>query len=46
MDTSKYLKELTILHESCYRGNVAEVIKAVSKSKIKGEFVIILDGKK
>jgi 16S rRNA (cytidine1402-2'-O)-methyltransferase len=40
------LKELTKLHESCYRGSVDDVIEAVSKSKIKGEFVIILDGKK
>ena len=37
---------LTKLHETVYRGSVSEVINQVYKSKIKGEFVIILDAKK
>ena len=40
------LKELTKIHESVFRGDISDVTNAVSKSKIKGEFVIILDGRK
>lgn len=40
------LKELTKIHESVFRGTISDVINAISKSKIKGEFVIILDGNK
>ena len=40
------LKELTKIHESVFRGTISDVINAISKSKIKGEFVIILDGGK
>ena len=40
------LKELTKIHESVFRGTISDVINAISKSKIKGEFVIILDGEK
>ena len=40
------LKELTKIHESVFRGTISEVINAISQSKIKGEFVIILDGNK
>ena len=40
------LKELTKMHESVFRGDISDVINAVSKAKIKGEFVIILDGGK
>ena len=40
------LKELTKLNETVFRGNITEVIDAISKSVIKGEFVIVLDGKK
>ena len=39
------LKELTKIHETTYRGNIEDVILEISKSKIKGEFVIVLDGK-
>jgi len=39
------LKELTKMHESIYRGSVLEVVDSIGKSKIKGEFVIILHGK-
>ena len=40
------LKELTKINETCYRGTIESVIEDISESKIKGEFVIILDGKK
>ena len=40
------VKELTKLHEANYRGNIQTVLDEISSSKIKGEFVIILDGKK
>ena len=40
------LKELTKLHETVYRGSVIEVLNSISKSTIKGEFVIILNGNK
>ena len=40
------LKELTKMHESVFRGDISDVINDVLKTKIKGEFVIILDGEK
>ena len=40
------IKELTKLFETTYRGSIKDVIGQISLSNIKGEFVIILDGKK
>ena len=40
------VKELTKIYETTYRGSIKEVIDYISNSTIKGEFVIILDGKK
>jgi len=40
------IKELTKLNEAVYRGTISTVIDLINKSKLKGEFVIILDGKK
>jgi len=37
--------ELTKLNEKIYRGSLKDVWEEISKSTIKGEFVIILDGK-
>tara|TARA_B100000579_G_C22662994_1_gene771850 strand:- start:38 stop:706 length:669 start_codon:yes stop_codon:yes gene_type:complete len=39
------IKELTKLNEKIYRGSVQDVLEELLKSNIKGEFVIILDGK-
>ena len=39
-------KEITKLHETNYRDTVENLIYIISKSSIKGEFVIILNGKK
>jgi 16S rRNA (cytidine1402-2'-O)-methyltransferase len=39
------LKELTKLNETIYRGNINHIIDAISKSTIKGEFIIIINGK-
>jgi len=38
------LKELTKIYESTYRGSILEVLDSIGKSKIKGEFIIILSG--
>ncbi|MAQ47609.1 MAG: 16S rRNA (cytidine(1402)-2'-O)-methyltransferase [Flavobacteriales bacterium] len=40
------IKEISKVYETAYRGNIREVIDSISNSKLKGEFVIILDGKK
>ena len=40
------IKELTKLNERIYRGLVKDVLKQLSKSIIKGEFVIIIEGAK
>ena len=39
-------RELTKKFETIYRGEIGEVIKKIEKDKIKGEFVIIIEGKK
>jgi len=39
-------KELTKYFEKVFRGNIKEVIEALKKSKIKGEFTIIINSKK
>lgn len=38
-------RELTKKFETIYRGNIEEVIKKLEKDKIKGEFVIVIEGK-
>ena len=38
------LKELTKIHEKTYRGEINNIINDISKSKLKGEFIIILNG--
>ena len=37
-------RELTKLHESFYRGNLGEFVDNPTMLKIKGEFVVVLDG--
>ena len=37
-------RELTKKFETVYRGMIEEVIKAIEKDKIKGEFVVIING--
>ncbi len=39
-------KELTKIYESNYRGSISSIINEITQSKIKGEFVIIIDGEK
>ena len=39
-------RELTKKFETIYRGKIDEVIKEIEKSQIKGEFVVIVEGKK
>ena len=39
-------RELTKKFETIYRGNINNVIKEVEKDKIKGEFAVVLEGKK
>jgi len=38
-------RELTKKFETVYRGEIEEVIKEVEKDKIKGEFVVVVEGK-
>ena len=40
------VKELSKIYETAYRGNIQQVINNISNSKLKGEFIILLDGKK
>ena len=39
-------RELTKKFETIYRGKIEEVIKKIKKDQIKGEFVVIIEGKK
>jgi len=39
-------RELTKKFETIYRGTIEEVIKKIEKDKIKGEFVVVIEGKK
>ena len=39
-------RELTKKFETIYRGSIGEVIKQIEKDKIKGEFVVVIEGKK
>ena len=39
-------KEITKIHEKTYRGNIDEIISVLLKEDIKGEFVIVIEGKK
>ena len=38
-------RELTKLHETLYRGTIKKVIKRLSDEVIKGEIVVIVEGK-
>ncbi len=38
-------RELTKKFETIYRGTTGEVVKKVEKDKIKGEFVVVVEGK-
>lgn len=38
-------RELTKKFETIYRGEIEEVIKEIEKDKIKGEFVVVVEGK-
>ena len=38
-------RELTKLHESLYRGPIEEVIAKIGKDKVKGEVVVVVEGK-
>ncbi len=38
------LKELTKIHEKTYRGEINNIISDISKSRLKGEFIIVLNG--
>ncbi len=39
------VKELTKIHENIYRGTSKEIIKNLELSKLKGEFIIIMNGR-
>ncbi|MDP1538779.1 MAG: 16S rRNA (cytidine(1402)-2'-O)-methyltransferase [bacterium] len=39
-------RELTKKFETIYRGNIKDVIEEIKKDKIKGEFVVVIKGKK
>ncbi len=39
------VKEMTKLHEKVYRGRIAELLEVFSGGEIKGEFIVIVDGK-
>ena len=36
------IKEISKIHETAYRGKAKNIIKEITKSPIKGEFVIII----
>ena len=38
-------RELTKKFETIYRGDIEEVIREIKKGEIKGEFVVVLEGK-
>ena len=40
------IKEISKVHEKAYRGTISEVILEIEKSVLKGEFIIVLDGKR
>ena len=40
------VKELTKLYESTRRGKISEIIEQLSKSEIKGEYTLVVEGKK
>jgi len=39
------VKEMTKVHEKVYRGQIRELLESLPEDEIKGEFVIIIDGK-
>lgn len=45
-DTKVFIgRELTKMHESMYRGKIASVINKLKKENIKGEIVVLIEGK-
>ncbi|MCI0469485.1 MAG: SAM-dependent methyltransferase, partial [Nitrospirae bacterium] len=40
------IKEITKIYEEAYRGMAADVIELLKKSKIAGEYVLVVEGKK
>jgi 16S rRNA (cytidine1402-2'-O)-methyltransferase len=39
------VKEITKIHEEVLRGSIPEIIGALGKTKIAGEYVIVLEGR-
>jgi 16S rRNA (cytidine1402-2'-O)-methyltransferase len=39
------VKELTKMHEEVLRGNISEILANIEKTKIAGEYILILEGK-
>jgi 16S rRNA (cytidine1402-2'-O)-methyltransferase len=39
------VKELTKMHEEVLRGNISEILAAIEKTKIAGEYILIIEGK-
>jgi 16S rRNA (cytidine1402-2'-O)-methyltransferase len=39
-------RELTKIHETIYRGRAEEVLEQLEKDKIRGEFVVVVEGKR
>ena len=39
------VKEMTKVHEKVYRGQIHELLEAFPEDEIKGEFIVIIDGK-
>lgn len=40
------VKEISKMHEEVFRGTVSEILEKLGKTKIAGEFVVVLEGKK
>ena len=38
------VKEITKIHEQVFRGTIPEILKIIEKTKIAGEYVIIVEG--
>jgi 16S rRNA (cytidine1402-2'-O)-methyltransferase len=39
------VKEITKIHEEVLRGNISEILSSLEKTKIAGEYIIVLEGK-
>lgn len=37
-------KELTKIHEQCFKGKISEIIKALNRARVKGEYVVLIEG--